>query len=228
MGIGRLAGGVLVLVAMLSGTKPVTGAEPTRLEREGFRMDVPAGWRPMETGPATAMAGDAATRAALKGLVGAWIVFSPGAVLGSATVLEAPTYLEVSREASAEARRELDRALRSLPIGGDFRLKDLRVVDLNGEPAYRIRGGGVVSGVRIEALIYVVAGRKTYFLTFVASPGAFPSLESEFERAASTARVEGRARLLRRMPPWLCGSALGILGGIAIAARRARKARGGL
>jgi len=143
--------------------------------------------------------------------------------VSSLTVTAVPRRTEVSDAACPLARSAVERELRSSPCKKHVKILDFRRTELGGLDAYRAEVVQEVRGVAVHQLLYVVAADQTFLLTFSALEECFNPSRGEFEKISSSVTADRAPGPLRTMPPWLCGSALGLFLGLAAAARRGQK-----
>jgi len=189
----------------------------------GMSLSFPDGWQSHANGGLPHGAGPAHRRAVEEATLEELVLVRDEEVLANAVVGVRERYLEVSETRISTGRREIEEQACAAGLGKTFRVLEVRVVQLQNAPAYRVRAAVDLDGVKVEQLQYLISGRKTHVLTFSAPAESFSRHENEFAAIADSARIESRPVLLQEMPPWFCGSALGLLAGIGIAARRVRR-----
>jgi hypothetical protein len=118
----------------------------------------------------------------------------------------------------------LERELRLQAELGGFQVRDLRRLTIDGLPAWRLRTRVELSGDRIEQLHYLIAGGRTYVLSFSASEQDFDREEAGFETLARAASVTRRPGSLRAGAPLWLG--FGLCGGLAFLLLELRRGRG--
>jgi hypothetical protein len=182
--------------------------EPRSFHQEGISLSVPESW----------------TRQGVEGrTVAAWISTRGERAVASLTLTASPRRTEVSEAACPLARSAVERELRASPGKDHVRILDFKRVELGGLEAYRAEVAQEARGVAIRQLLYVVAADRTFLLTFSALEEDFNSWRGEFENISSSVTAERVPGPLQTMPPWLCGSALGLFLGLAAAAKRGQK-----
>jgi len=211
--IGRfLRANCLAVVAVYLLT-PIHFCSAAEVQTGGVSFEIPDDWSAVE-GPS---AGGASS------FVGAWTKEREGVVLGNLTVTIRSGYSRVQQARIESGKRMIQRMLGAAPEIRDFELKDLRVVELDRAPAYRVRASLAVSEASVEQLQYVVAARGTVALTFSWNDERYGEAEEDCEGIARTVRVLERPGVVTEIPVWMCGGALGMFAGLCAAARRGRR-----
>ena len=203
--------GIVVLGAMGR-----VGAEHVRLD--GVSFDLPEGWRALEP------VGDGPLPFGISALerrertAGAWARSSDSGMEASLTVEVHPQATTIHRDLLPSEKETIERVLRSAPEISGFRLMDHGVLEIDGVPAYRIRGQVEVGGLVVEQLQFVLSGPETVLLTFSWETGR--GSQGECETIARSARVDRQSGFLERGGPIRLSLVLGLLAGLALASRR--------
>ncbi len=155
----------------------------------------------------------------------AWVERREGGAGATMVMAARAEHVSVSRAQLGGVKREIEAQMLRQGVRA-FQVSDLRLAEVDGTPAYRLRASQEVAGSRIEQLQYIVSGKKTVAITFSCAAEDFPGEEEEFQRLERTLRVECRAGPLDEVPPSLCGAVLGLLAGVGAAARRMLRRRG--
>ena len=203
---------------ILCGLLGLTTARAAEFSADGFSLAVPEGWTLIES---TRQAGATLPRGAQK-IIAVWVWKEGEEVLGNLNLGVRHGYLEVAPARLADARREISSAMEA--ERACFRVEDLRVIDLGGFPAYRLEATWEAGKTKLRQLQVAVSGRRTFVLTLTAPEDVYRARKTDFDRVLRTLRLEDRAGLLDEMPAWFCGGALGLLAGLAAAARAVGRA----
>jgi hypothetical protein len=213
---------LLVLgVALVSGPAPELRGED-RIQFDGISMSVPASWIARDPAIVRSQVQERAAEADIQSIVGVWGERCLDGYGANLSLSRRSGYMTVSAAEIPRAQKLLEQELGRFSGIKSFLIRDLRIVEVDGLPAYRIRTHLEVFGNPVEQLQYVVAGGKTYILTFSCLEEQFREKEPQFEEVLRSVYLEDRPTLLQTAPVGLWG---GVVGGL-LSAALALKQRG--
>lgn len=198
------------------------GAESVRLE--GVSFDLPEGWGALEPEGDGPLPFGISAMERRDGTAGAWARSSGSGIEASLIVEVHPRATEVRRDLLPAEKQAIERVLRAAPDISGFRLLDHRVVEIQGRPAYRIRGRVEIGGFAVEQLQFVLSGSETVILTFSWEDGH--GSEEDCDAIARSARIDRRAGFFTEGGGGGLAAVLGLLAGMALASRRLARSRG--
>jgi hypothetical protein len=166
----------------------------------GVSVDLPDGWSAVEP-PAGAAA--------------AWRLPAGTGVAASLVVEVHPRATAVRRDLLPAEERAIERPIHGSP---GLRLLAHGVVEVDGLPAYRLRGRTEVEGRAVEQLQFIISGPRTVLLTFSWEEGG--GSEKDFDPLARSARVGQGAGSPAGGEGGDLAMVLGLLAGAALASRR--------
>jgi hypothetical protein len=198
------------------------GEAAARVTVGGISLVPPAGWArhdPHAVGCDSA--GLSATAPALKPL-GFWSEEGEDGLAAHLDLTATGGHTAISAAELPRARATIEKEVEAVPLIRRFRLHDIRIDEIDALPAYRIRSSLEVSGIALDQLQYVIAGDRTYVLTFTCPQSEFAGRQALYEGVLASVEVRNRPSLLHGAPVWLWSAILaGLLGG-AIGMRRPR------
>ncbi|MBN1442149.1 MAG: hypothetical protein JXA90_05530 [Planctomycetes bacterium] len=196
-----------LLLSMLIVAASSAGAKASAERFEDLRFTLPEGWTLKDHAAARGEALALSSSADVDLLARVWTREEEGAAVAKLALAAHPLPIAVHRFGAGAVRRRIEAGLRDAEGILRFEILDVRIVELDGKPAYRIRARVETSAESAEQLQYVISGRSTYVLGFSSASEEYARLESSFEEIVSTL-------VLSEGPPLLCRSSIWLWGGL--------------
>lgn len=211
---------VMVLgVCSVAAWIPAAGAdrEPTNLG--GISLVPPVGWRQQDSESFLRhQVRGLSRRAKALEILGHWVDEASRAHLSLGVSNQ---YTRISASKLEQARAIVEEEVAGIRGIQRFRVDDIRIAEVDGLPAYRIRSHLEMTNTAVEQLQYVVAAARTYVLTFSSPIESYPEYEPLFADVVASVRLAERPSVLQTAPVWLWGAIVGSLLVCVVGLRRA-------